>query len=879
VGFWDRVYRRRKRDEDLDDEIQSHLRMAAEERAEQDETAEEAHAAVMREFGNVALVQEVTREIWSKRMIENFFQDVRYGLRMLIKNPGFTAVAVLTLALGIGANTAIFSVLDQVLLKPLPYQDSQHLVKVWTRFTNIGLPDDQNWVSPPEFRDFTQLNKSFEDLAAIDGFSAAIGVKGSPERVIGAAVSPSLFSILGVQPRLGRTFLPEEAQPGHEHEAILSYGLWQRAYGGDSGIIGQTIRANDIPVTVVGVMPKGFAYPESAEIWTPLAFSPDDLTPNNRGNHSLQVLARIKPGLTLTLVQADMDRVAKTMIEQHGDYPYKKFDFGIIMHPLLEETVGDARGPLWMLMAAVALVLLIACANVASLLLVRASSRQKETAVRMALGAGPGRLARQLLTESVLLSLIGGAAGLLITPSVLRAIISLGATALPRVVDTRVDVWALVFTLAVAVGTGILFGLAPALQTRGGARYEVLKEGGRATSGTSTGRLRRVFVMGEAALSLILLAGGGLLVRSFVRVLKVDPGFRPEGVLTMRVSLPEVKYSKDEQIRTFYNTLLARIRELPGVQAAGAISAIPLTDDGGSGTMTVDTRAVPPDQATPETDYRAVTPGYFKAMGISLVRGRYINEGDTESAPPVAVIDQSMADTYWPGQDPIGQRIKLGGMASKRPWMTVVGVVQHVHYRTLEARSRVEAYWPEAQFTFSSLSLAVHTSANPMTLAEPIRKIVRELDPEQPVYAVRTMTEVMGDSVARRRLSLILMVVFSGLALTLASVGIYGVVSYSVTQRQQEIGLRMALGAQRKQVLWMVIRQGMTLTLVGLGSGLVVSLVILRFMRGLLFAVSPADPLALGGAAVLLAAVALFASYLPARRATKVDPMTALRYE
>ena len=369
----------KRREDDLNDEIESHLRMAAQERAEDGEAAEEAHAAAVREFGNVALVQETTREVWSKRMIENFFQDIRYGMRMLIKNPGFTAVAVLTLALGIGANTAIFSVLDQVLLRPLPYADSQHLVKVWTHFTNIGLPDDQNWVSPPEFHDLQQLNKSFESLAAMGGGSATIGFEGSPERVIGARVSPSLFSILGVRAQLGRTFLPEEGQPGHEQEIVLSYGLWQRGYGGDPSAIGRTVRVNNVPMTVVGVMPPGFDYPEHSEIWAPLAFSPGDLAPNRRGNHGLEVLGRLKPGLTLAQAQSDMDGVAKTMMEQNASYPYAKYDFGIVMHPLLEETVGDARGPLWMLMAAVALVLLIACANVASLLLVRASSRQKAT--------------------------------------------------------------------------------------------------------------------------------------------------------------------------------------------------------------------------------------------------------------------------------------------------------------------------------------------------------------------------------------------------------------------------------------------------------------------------------------------------------------------
>jgi putative ABC transport system permease protein len=881
MKLWRGSIRRLKREDELDEEIQSHLRLAAEERAEQGETAEQARAAATREFGNVPLVKEVTRDMWGYRWLETLLQDVRYGLRMLVKNPGFTAVAVLTLALGIGANTAIFSVLDAVLLRPLPYRDSQQLVKVWTRFTGIGAPNDQNWVSAPEFRDFVQLNKSFADLAAISGDTAAIGVKGSPERVVGAEVSPSLFPILGVRAHLGRTFLPEEAQPGHEQEVVLSYGLWQRAYGGDSGIIGRTIRANDIPMTVVGVMPPGFAYPDEAEIWAPLAFGPDDLAPDNRGNHGLEVLGRIKPGLTLAQVQADMDRVARTMIEQNGDYPYQKYGFGVILHPLLEETVGDAKAPLWVLMAAVALVLLIACANVASLLLVRASGRQKETAVRMALGAGPGRLTRQLLTESILLAVVGGGAGLAITPWVLRGLVTLGASALPRVVSTGIDVWALGFTLAVAIACGILFGMAPALQVRRGGSYEVLKEGGRTSLGTPTGRLRHLLVVGEAALSLILLAGAGLLLRSFVRVLQVDPGFRPEGVLTMRISLPHVKYSKNEQVRAFYRDLLDRIQGLPGVQAAGAVSALPLSGEGNSGTVTVDTHAVPLEETTPEVDYRSVTPGYFKAMGISLVQGRYFTDSDSESAAPVAIIDESMAETYWPGQDAIGKRLKLGDRMSKLPWMTIAGVVRHVHNRTLEARSRVELYWPHTQnpYAYSSMGLAIRTSGDPMALADTVRKLVLEVDSEQPVYEVRTMTELMGDSVARRRLAMILMVVFACLALGLASIGIYGVTSYSVTQRQQEIGLRMALGAQRGQVLRMVIGQGMTLTLAGLGGGLLASLILMRLMRGLLFAVSPSDPVVLGGATLLLAGVALFACYLPARRATKVDPMEALRYE
>jgi len=810
----------------------------------------------------------------------NLIPDLRYAIRMLRRSPGFTAVAVVTLALGIGANAAIFSLLDAVLLRPLPYPEPQQLVKVWSRFTGIGLPNDQNDVSVPEFRDFQELNRSFSGIAAISGGTFNLGVKGSPERVAGAAVSPSLFSILGVQARLGRTFLPEEAQPGHEHEIVLSDALWKRAFGARTDVIGSTIRVDAVPMTVVGVMPAGFDYPQQSEIWGPLAFTPDDLGPNSRGSHGLEVLARIKPGLSFGQVKADMDRVGKTVMAQNPSYPYAKYGFGIILVPLLQETVGDVRTSLWVLMAAVGLVLLIACANVANLLLVRASGRQRETAVRVALGAGPGRLARQLLTESTLLALCGGLAGLAITPTVLQGLTRLGATALPRVAGTRIDFWALIFTLAVSLVTGILFGLAPALQAWRIGNYDILKSG-RSTPAASSNRVRSLLVMGEAALSLILLAGAGLLLRSFMEILKVDPGFRPEGVLTLQVSLPDAKYSKDEQIRSFYQNLLARIQSLPGVTAAGAVSALPLGGQNFSGTTTVDTTEVPFDDTTPEADQRLVTPGYFEAMGIPLIRGRYFTEDDTASAPPVAIVDETLAQTYWPHEDPVGKRLHIGDRKTKLPWMTVVGVAGHVRNRTLEARSRVELYWPQYQGPFSSTSmgLAIHTLGDPVALATTVQKVVSAMDPDLPVYRVRTMSEVMGESVARRRLAMILLAVFAGLATLLASVGIYGVLSYSVGQRQQEIGLRMALGAARGQVLSLVIRQALSLILAGLAAGLLGSFVLTRLMAGLLFEVRPGDPLVLGGALLLLMAVALLASYVPAWRATKVDPMVALRYE
>jgi putative ABC transport system permease protein len=810
----------------------------------------------------------------------NFLQDFRYAIRMLLKNPGFTLVAVLTLALGIGANTAIFSVVSAVLLKPLPYPNPGGLVKVWTHFTGIGLPNDQNWFSAPEFRDVVEQNRSFSDVSVISPGTFNLGVSGNPQSVNGAVVSPSLFAILGVSPQLGRTFASEEAQQGRDRVLILGYGLWQRAFGADPQVVGKDVIVDGRSCRVIGVMPQGFDYPSPSELWTPQVFVASDFAPDNRGNHGYEVLARLKPGLSLAQVQQNMAAVSKSIIEQNRAYPYQRFGFALILHPLLEETVGDVKASLWVLMGAVGFVLLLVCANVAGLLLVRSTARQKEIAIRVALGAGTRRIIRQLLSESLLLSLFGGLAGLLLAPILLKLIVTLSATALPRVVSTGIDPTALLFTFLVTVGTGIVFGLAPALEASRDVHHEILKEGGRSGSeGRVAHRLRRIFVAAEAALAVMLLAGSGLLLRSFVKLLAVDPGFRPEGVLTLQVALPAAKYAKPEQQRAFFHELVSRAQQLPGVQAAGAISNLPLSGPGNSGTTTVDSRAVAPQDASPEADYRAVTPDYFQAMGISLLAGRYFDERDADTAPPVGIIDETMASTYWPSEDPVGKRIKLGGAESKTPWMTIVGVVKHVRYRTLEARSRVQLYWPEAQRPTNFMGLAIRTSADPMSLAPTVQRMVLEIDPQQPVDHVLTMRELMADSLARRRLTLTLLGAFAGGAMLLAALGIYGVTAYMVTQRQQEIGLRMALGASRADVLGLVVGQGMSLLVAGLAAGLVLSLGLMWVLSSLLFSVRPYDPLSLAAAAAALAVVALIACSLPAWRATRVDPMVTLRYE
>jgi predicted permease len=566
------------------------------------------------------------------------------------------------------------------------------------------------------------------------------------------------------------------------------------------------------------------------------------------------------------------------MIEQHRSYPYEKYGFGIILHPLLEETVGDVKTSLIVLMAAVGLVLLIACANIANLLLSRATERQQEMETRLALGASSWRLARQLLTESVVLALAGGLVGLAITPWALQGLIALAAKSLPRAVHTTIDLRVLALAAVASLATGILFGLAPALQAARRQNFDGLK-GGRSTEGKRPRRLRSTLVICETALSLLLAASAGLLLRSFSQILKVDPGFRPEGVLTLRVALPDAVYSKPEQVRGFYSELLDRVQRLPGVQSAGAVSALPLSGQGSSGTTSIDSQSVPIEDTTPEADQRVVTPDYFKAMGVSLIRGRFFEARDSDTATPVAIVDETLAQTYWPNQDPIGKRLHMGGRQSNAPWVAIIGVVRHVRNRTLEARSRVEVYWPESQRTSGAMTLAILASGNPLNFVPTIQREVAAIDPDLPVYRVRTMTEVMGDSLQRRRLALILLAVFAGLALLLASVGIYGVTSYGVAQRRMEIGLRMALGADRGQVMRMMIRGGMGTIAAGLALGLILALSLTRLMSGLLFAVRASDPLALGGSALLLTAAAFFAILIPARRAMKVEPSVALRRE
>jgi putative ABC transport system permease protein len=807
--------------------------------------------------------------------METLISDIKYGWRLIVKNPFFSLTVVVVLALGIGANTAIFSVINAVLLQPLPYRDSEQLVMLWQRFPGIGLPKDQNFTSPPEFIDVRRHSSAFSDVAAMQSTGVNIRVGDTPEMIPGQRVSANFFKLLGTEAQLGRMFLPEEEQLGRDTVLVLSHGLWQNRFGSDPGIVGRAINANGRPYTVVGVAPPGFRDPwvPNASMWTPLAFTEQQLT--QRGNHFLSVVARIRPSLTLEQARADMDRVT-AQIKEETAY-YTTFEYKVLINPLLDEYVGDIRPALLMLMGAVALVLLIACTNVANLLLVRASAREREIGIRAALGAGRRRLVRQMLTESMVLVAAGAVGGIVLARVGVFLLNAAAEQAFPRLADASLDLSTLLFTVVIAAGTGLVFALIPAAQSSRGVTAESLKGGAHgSTTGGRRLQLRRALVTAEVALSLLLLVGAGLLIKSFVRLQQVDGGFDPEGVLTMQVALPTARYTQPEQIRNFYRELLSRVAVVPGVGTAGAVNVLPLSGAGMSGTVTLDNPAVD-SEPEPEADQRIATPGYFEAMGIRVVRGRAFAETDDETAAPVAIIDESLAQTFWPNEDPIGRRIKRGGVQSTNPWTTIVGVVRHVRYRTLEEPSRVQVYWPHAQAPVFYMSLTVKTDLEPLSLAKTIQSEVASLDPDQPVSLVRTMDELTATSVLRRRLTMTLLTSFAAIALVLAAVGIYGVISYWVTQRSQEIGIRMALGAHRWDVLKLVLGQSMAVILIGVVLGLAGAFALTRLIGGLLYEVSTTDAATFVAYSAGLALVGLVASYVPARRATQVNPIKALR--
>jgi putative ABC transport system permease protein len=878
-----------EREAEVVEELAQHLEDRYEQSLRGGATEEEARKAALLELNESdVLARELRRvERPARReavvpgaprragVLGDIWHDLRYGLRALLKNPGFTAVAVIALALGIGANSAIFSVVNTVLLRPLPYADPDRLVMVWEDDTKHGYPRDTP--APANFFDWRAQNQVFEGMSATADQSFNLTGVGDPERVDGQAVSANLFSLLGVEPQVGRAFLPEEDQPGEGRVVIMGHALWQRRFGADQGIVGKPVTLNGLSYTVVGVMPPGFQFPgREEELWVPLALTPQQAA--RRGSHYLRVVARLKPGVTVEQAQAEMNTIAARLQQQ---YPDANAEVGAAVVSLHEQVVGDIKPALLVLLGAVGLVLLIACANVANLLLARAASRQKETALRIALGASRWRLVRQFLTESVLLAALGGVVGLLLSVwgvSVLKSFIPENVSQVKAVaVDARV----LAFTVLVSLLTGLLFGLAPATQASNFDLNETLKEGGRDSSSGGRGkRLRGLLVVAEVAVSLVLLIGAGLLINSFLRLRSVDPGFRTDHLLTMRVVLPQQKYPDQARRSAFYDELIRRVEAVPGVKSAAVTNWIPLVNQGDSVGVSVEGRP-DPGPNRPIVATRVVSPHYFQAMGIKLLSGRDFDERtDRADTPAVVVIDETMAKRLWPGEDPLGRRVTPGSPDSPDDWCQVVGVVKDVRQFELTAEPKPQMYMLYAQADFfAPRHLVVNTSVEPMSLAATVRKTVWDVDRDQPVSNVSTMEEVLSGSIARQRFSTLLLGVFAGVALVLAAVGLYGVMSYSVAQRTREIGLRMALGAQRGDVLRMVVGQGLKLVLVGVAIGLAAAFALTRVMSSLLFGVSATDPATLAAISLLLISVAALASYIPARRATRVDPLIALRYE
>ncbi|HEV3469187.1 MAG TPA: ABC transporter permease [Pyrinomonadaceae bacterium] len=802
--------------------------------------------------------------------MRTLLQDLRYGLRRLSKSRGFTLVAVGALALGIGANTAIFSVVNAVLLRPLPYPEPEQLVQLWESRPRQNMARVES--SPNEFLAWAEESQSFQQLAAVDFASFNLTGRGEPERVSAVLVTAGYFPLLGVAPELGRAFLAEEDQPGKNNVVVLSHDLWQNSFGSDPSVVNQTVSLDAVACTVVGVMPRGFRLPGDARLARPIAFTAEDRA--RAGSHFLQVFGRLKDGVTRERAEAELAGIA-ARLEQ--TFAATNVGHQIVIVPLHEQLVGDVRPALLVLLGAVGLVLLIACANLANLLLARAEARRKEVAVRAALGASRWRIVRQLLAESVLLSAAGGAAGLLLAVWGVDLLISLDPAGVRRVGEVSLDAGVLAFTVALSLATGVVFGLAPALQASKTDFVETLKEGGRSSSGgRRRSRLRSTLVASEVALTLVLLVGAGLLVKSFARLLEVDPGLDPRGVLTLDVSLPPAKYPERQQIAAFYEQLLAEVAALPGVEKAGAVNVLPLGGNDTSNFVQIEGRPPLPSGQALRAGRRNVGADYFGALRIPLKGGRAFAPSDSAEAPPVVVINEAMARAFFAGEDPIGRRIRTG---DRSPWVTVVGVVGDVRHRGLDVETRPEMFFPHAQSPSREMTLAVRTAGDPVALVGPVRERVRAVDRDQPVGNVKTMEAWLAESVASRRFSVLLLAAFALVAAVLAALGIYGVVSYGVAQRTHELGLRIALGARRADVLRLVIRQGMKMTLVGAAVGLAASLALTRVMSGLLYGVSATDPSVYAAVSLLVAAVAFLACYVPARRATRVDPMEALRHE
>jgi len=807
--------------------------------------------------------------------MDALLQDVRYGLRRLRAAPAFAATVVLTLALGIGANTAIFSVVNALLLRALPYADPGRLVTIEHLYP--ALDGMQAPVSAAGFAQYRDDTRSFAGMAVESGWGPNLTGTGDPERLVGARVSGQFFPTLGVAPLLGRTLRPDEDRPGENHVVVLSHGLWLRLFGGEPSAVGRTMQLNGEAYEIVGVMPPTFRdfWNRRAELWTPLALPPDRYTDGQWTNEWLSLVARLKPGVSEEQARAEMRAHAEGMKQREPDeFPP---DWSLVVTSLNAKSSGESRPALLVLLGAVGFVLLIACANVANLLLARGASRLREVAVRSALGASGRALVRQLLVESLILALVGGLAGLVLGAVGVRALVAWNPADLPWASDIRVDGVVLAFTAGVALLTGTLFGLVPALQTSRSDLQSVIKEGSRGMAAERGGQtLRRSLVVAEVALALVLLAGSGLLLKSFTRLQSVDPGFRPERLLTFTVALPVAKYPNDTARIAFFDRLLPRLAALPGVEAAGGTSVLPFGGGWSTGSFDVEGYTPGEGQPGPWGDIRTVTPGYLAALGAPLLRGRQLSVDDGPGRPPVVVVDEEMARRYWPNADPIGKRITFGPDSAPE-WIEVVGVVGHTAHEGLDAEKRVQLYFSHRQGNPGQLAIALRTRGEPTALTAAARAAVREIDPDQPIANVRTMAELVDTSLGGRRLAAVLLTVFAGVALLMASVGIYGVMSYAVAQRTRELGVRVALGASRASVLRLVVRQGMTLVLAGVAIGVAGAAGLSRLIASQLYAVRGTDPATFGAVAVVLVTIALVAILVPAMRAMRLDPVVALR--
>jgi putative ABC transport system permease protein len=872
---WLRFFRRERWDHERQRELQAYLEIETDENIARGMTPEEARHAARRKLGNPTQIREEIYRMNSLGFLESLWQDLRCGARMLRKNAGFTAIAVLTLALGIGANTAIFSVIHAVLLRPLPYNNPDRIVMLVESNPGKGFPRFS--VSPPNYVDWRKESSAFQSMASsvLGDFTYTGGPE--PERLTGANVAATFFSVMGAEPALGRTFLPEDDVVGKASVVVLSYGLWTRHFGSDPQVLGKSLTINGRPYRVIGVMQNGFQYPRGAALWVPSEFDEDSLGPGARGAHYLRVLARLKPGVSIDQAQVEMSSLS-TRLEQQ--YPKTNAGWTSRVISLNEITVGDIRPTLLVLFGAVGFLLLIACANVANLLLARAAGRQREIAVRFSLGASRMRIARQLLTESILLSVIATAAGLLLAEWAVRALRTLPPSNLPRAASIGLDLPVLAFAAGVAIFTGLLFGVAPALQVTRSAPSETLKEGGRTSSAGRQG-VRSALVVLETTLALMLLIGSGLLLKSFVRLQTIDPGFQYKNVLTASVGLPASKYSTDVQKVQFVDQLLERLQSVQGVKEVAAASGNPM--EGSNLGFAFATRKLqelsPSDQ--PSAGYYVVTPNYFHILGIPLLAGRTFAQEDSLGTPRVAIISQTVAQRFFHDKSPIGQSIFIGvGAPTDKPlWREIVGIVGDVKDDGLGEPAAMTIYEPYRQMGWRDLRIFLRSDSNPEQLVGALRSQVLAVDEDQPVADISTGEELMAQAVAQPQLRTLLLSLFAGLALVLASLGIYGVMSNTVAQRTHEIGVRMALGAGQSSVLRLVLSNGMRLTLLGIALGTAGAFALTRLMKSFLFHVTPTDPATFIEVALFLFAVALLASYIPARRATRVDPVIALRYE